>query len=455
MPLPMETDVIVIGAGIAGLVAARDLVAAGHTVIVLEARDRVGGRTLSAQQAGQTIDLGGQWMGDQHVRLRTLASELGIESFAQLAKGKKVLLRGDSRKTFSGFLPKIGILPLLDLGIAITRLERLAKRVVLDDPMTTREAATLDAQTAADWIARRVRSRGAREMLGIATQMIFAAEPKDLSLLFLLLYAKSGGGFQRLAEIEGGAQERRFVTGAQSISERLAARITAKLLLEHPVRSIEQDASGVTVHSAKGTFRAARVIVAVPPALACKIEGLPVERAKLHARMPMGSVIKCIASYDRPFWREAGYSGEAISTTGIVRATFDDCSRDGDHAALVAFIVGDAAKQLRDSPDRQQRVIAELVTLHGPAAGSPIAYVDRDWQAEEWSAGCYVGVMPPGVLSEAGNQLRAVCGRLHFAGTETAVHHVGYIEGAIESGERVAREIRDAILHVVPGMTPR
>ncbi len=437
-------DVIVIGAGVAGLVAARELVRTGASVTVLEARDRVGGRTLSHELGGQTIDLGGQWMGDKHHRLRTLATELGVESFAQHSRGKKILLRGGTRKTFSGFLPKIGMLPLIDLGIALARLERLAKRVDLEDPL--RMDRELDAQSVADWLARRVRSKAARDMLALATQMIFAVEPRELSLLYFLLYAKSGEGLQRLAEIERGAQERRFTQGMQAISVRLAERSGARILLEHGVRGIEQDASGVAVHTTKGTFRGARAIVALPPATAAKLDGLA-DRAPLLERMKMGSVIKCIASYQRAFWRDAGYSGEAFSTSGAVRATFDDCSPDGSHAALVAFIVGDPARELRSLDDaaRRQRVLAELATLHGPAAHTPTAYIDKDWQADEWAGGCYVGVMAPGVLSDVGTVLRTPLGRVHFAGTETALHHVGYIEGAIESGERAAAEVRASL----------
>jgi monoamine oxidase len=156
----------------------------------------------------------------------------------------------------------------------------------------------------------------------------------------------------------------------------------------------------------------------------------------------MGSVIKCIASYDRPFWRDAGYSGEAFSTTGVVRATFDDCDASGSHAALVAFIVGDAAKRLRGTDDatRKRVVLDELATLHGPEAARPLAYADKDWQTDEWSGGCYVGLVPPREMASAGAALRAPLGRVSFAGTETATEHVGYLEGAIESGERVARE---------------
>ncbi|HEU0032774.1 MAG TPA: flavin monoamine oxidase family protein [Kofleriaceae bacterium] len=442
-----STDVIVVGAGVAGLVAARELVRADHEVIVLEARDRVGGRTLSRTLDGQTIDLGGQWMGDQHHRLRALAAELGVESFAQHAKGKKILARGDGKLvTFSGFLPKIGLLPLLELGGVLRKLERLAKGVPLADPMATRDASQLDAQTVADWLDRHVKRRATREMLELATQMIFAAEPRELSMLYFLLYARSGEGLQRLAEIERGAQERRFTTGMQSISQRLADRLSARVRLDHPVYAVEQDASGVTVHTKQGPLHARRVILALPPALLKKLEitpALPAARLQLHREMAMGSVIKCIASYRRPFWREAGYSGEAFSPGGLVRATFDDCSADGRHAALVAFVVGDAARALsRESPDqRRLMVLGELARLHGPTAAAPVAYVDHDWLADDWATGCYVGLMRPGLLAQTAAAMRAPCGRIHFAGTETATHHIGYIEGAIESAERVVREI--------------
>lgn len=439
-----EMNVIVVGAGFAGLVAARALVRAGATVTVLEARERVGGRTLSTELGGQVVDLGAQWIGDQHHKLRALADELGIVHFEQYAAGKKVLDRGDKLRTFSGFLPRLPIMALGELGLAMLKLERYAKRVPLESPLAA--PAEWDQITVADWLDRNIRRGAARDMIELATQMIFAVEPRELSFLYFLLYINSGAGLRRLADIKRGAQERRLATGAQSVAQKLADELADRVRLGHAVRAVEQDASGVTVHTTRGPFRAERAILALPPALLAKIDFTPAvseERTLIHTRMPAGSVIKCIAAYDRPFWREAGYSGEAFSPRGLVRATFDDCSADGSHAALVAFVVGDAARELATRPDaeRRQLVLADLGRLHGAAAHTPVAYVDKNWLAEEWSSGCYVGVLAPTLLTRVAAALRRPEGRLHFAGTETAIHHVGYLEGAIESGERAAHEV--------------
>jgi monoamine oxidase len=441
-----KIDVAVVGAGISGLVAARRLSAAGASIAVLEARDRVGGRAESVEVGGQVVDLGGQWLGATHARLAGLADELGVTTFPQHVDGTKVIERQGRRATFNGFFPRLPLLDVLELGYRMVRLDRMARRVSLADPSSCRRAGEWDALSLDDWLAGSVRTEGARDLLRLAAQMVFAAEPRDLSFLFFLFYLHAGDGIRRLTESRGGAQDRRFAGGAQEIARRLADPLGSALCLGRPARSVEQDDGGVTLATSTGELAAGRVILALPPAMLDRIAfrpALPAARATLHRDMPGGSILKCVAAYERPFWREAGYSGEAFSTDGAIRAVFDDSSADGNHAALVAFAPGDAARRLGALPAEERRrvVVAELVRHFGDAAARPIAYADKDWSADPWSAGCYTGVAPPGLLTAVGRSLRGPCGRIHFAGTETATHHVGYFEGAVEAGLRAAEEV--------------
>lgn len=327
---------------------------------VLEARDRVGGRTLSQPLGADVIDLGAQWIGPTQDRVAKLARDLGVETFPQLHEGKKLLDRDGTVTPYSGLIPKLPIVHLLEAALGIARLELLARKVPTDHPDRARNAARWDAMTAEDWLSRSIRTRGAKTVLRIATEMIFGAEPRDLSFLYFLFYLRSGGGFLRLAEIEGGAQQDRLVGGAQQLSIRLGERLDGRVEMNAPVTAILQDSDGVTVR--KGTegaeLRARYVILALSPSLAHRIPvtpALPAARLALQQRMPMGSVIKCVAAYKSPFWREMGLSGEAISDGSPLRAVFDDTSHDGKQPALVAFIVGDAARTFSAEPAEMRR----------------------------------------------------------------------------------------------------
>lgn len=443
MARPGAASIVIVGAGLSGLAAARELSSAGADVTVLEARDRVGGRTLSQRLGKDSIDLGAQWIGPTQDRVAALADELGVETFRQYSTGRKVLELGGKRTTYRGLIPRVPLLGLLETGVGMARLERLAKSVPLERPMAARRAESWDRITTEDWMRSALRTASARSLLTIATEMIFAAEPRDLSFLYFLTYLRSGGGLNRLVEIERGAQQTRFIGGAQQLSDRLAQSLGERVRLTAPVRAIEQDDRGVTVRYDGGELRADRAIMAMAPALCARIEcSLSERRRALGERMPMGSVIKCVIGYDRAFWRDAGFSGEAVTDGSPIRAVFDDTSHDGGEPALVAFIVGDAAKAWsgREPQARRAAVIAHLARLFGAAAKTPSAYVDKDWQSDEWSGGCYVGLLGPGAVGEVGSALREPCGRVHFAGTETAVRWMGYLDGALEAGERAARE---------------
>jgi monoamine oxidase len=445
-----ELDVAIVGAGLSGLTAARVLAAAGLDVLVLEARDRVGGRTLSRRLGDDTIDLGGQWIGPTQDRVARLAGELGVTTFPQHHRGKKLVEQNGTVRAYRGFLPKLPITHLAELGLRIAQLERWSRQLPIGEPAAVARAEEWDDRTLADWIEATVRTQGARELITVAAEMVLAAEPRELSFLYFLHYLRAGGGLLRLTQTDGGAQERRMVGGAQELSLRMAKGLGERVRVTSAVTAIEQDVRGVVVRVPGGPVRARRAIVAVPPALSARIDlgaARSPARAAVEAGMPMGSVIKCVAAYREPFWRRRGLSGEAVSTVGAVRATFDDGSHDGTQAALVAFIVGDAARaQAGRAPEaRKTTVLADLVRLFGAEAATPIAYVDHDWTGEKWSGGCYTGVMGPGVLSHHSAALRAPAGRIHFAGAESATEHIGYFDGAIGAGQRAAGEVLAAL----------
>lgn len=449
-PSPAEpVDVVIVGAGLAGLAAARRLEALGRSVLVLEARDRVGGRTLSHRlSSGDVIDLGAQWIGPGQDRIAALVGELGLHPFPQRCEGKKVLALGDKVSTYKGDIPSLPVLGLLSLHTAIQRIDRLSAEVPLEAPHRAPKARAWDAMTVETWKQRNVPTAGARALVDVAVEAIFAASPREISLLHFLLYLRSGGGLMKLSTIRGGAQQTRLREGFQEVSRRLAETIRGPVLLEAPARRILQDGEGVTVQHARGEARGRFAVVAVPPALAGRIEHdppLPAARDQLTQRMPMGSVIKCVAVYERPFWRDRGLSGEAVCDRDPVRIAFDDSPEDGGHGAIVAFLLADAARRAGAAPPeaRRREVLAALARFFGEEAARPVEYVEKDWSAEPWSRGCYAGVMPPGVLTEYGAALREPVGRVHWAGTETAVRWMGYMDGALESGERVAQEIHE------------
>jgi monoamine oxidase len=375
-----------------------------------------------------------------------LARELGLPTFPQYARGKKIQDFGGRVQTYAGLVPWLGLVGLAEAGLGLLRLAVLSRQVPLADPLAARRGRKWDATTVEEYLMRTLRTDGARAALRLATQMIFCVEPRELSFLYFLFYLHAGQGLVRLSSIRGGAQQDRFVDGAQALSLRMAEALGERITLRAPVSLVEEQADRVVVTHAGGQAEGAFVIFAVPPLLQERVRfspELPEARRELGRNMPMGSTIKCVIAYERPFWRTSGLSGEALSDAGPLRAVFDDTSHDGGHAALVGFIVGDAAKKWHgeSAEARRDAVVAQLVRLFGADASHPTAYVDQDWMGEEWSRGCYVGVMGPGVWSRWGETLRRPVGRIHFAGTETARQWVGYFDGAIEAGHRAADEV--------------
>lgn len=439
-------DAIVVGAGLSGLKAALDLKEAGKSVLVLEARDRVGGRSMPGTICGQTVDFGGQWVGPQQTMLLDQARALGVETYPQYIKGLNLMSYEGRVKTYTA-TPKLALPALLEFDLVDRRWRRDMATLPYGAPWLARCALEWDAQSLAVWMSRNVRTAGARFFVRTVAGALLCIDPAQISYLHFLDMLRAGGGLQTMIGVEGGAQQDKFAGGAWQVPKRMADRLGESVITNAPVHAIEQDSDGARVYSARGVHAARHVIVAVPPILASRIDfapGLPARKAGLLQRMPMGAVIKVHIAYETPFWRLRGLSGSAVSGARHLGTVFDQSLGDDGIGVLVGLIEAEHATAMSAlGPDeRRAAVIADLVHYFGEDAARPLDYVEQDWLAEKWSLGGYMAHMPPGVMTGYGDTLREACGPIHWAGTETATEYAGYLEGALRAGKRAAEEVR-------------
>jgi monoamine oxidase len=447
-----KVDFAVIGAGLAGLATAIALQAGGASVAVFEARERVGGRVVSAPQpdgaAGPplVLDLGAQWVGPGQTEVLGWIKELGLNLVTCGTPGRAVWdLDGQIRTGGTG-LPPLPPRALADLLAAGARAGIMARQISPDAPWRTRRAADWDRLTVADWIGRHLRTAAGRAYAEILVRGNAAIEPRETSVLNLLFDVRSTGSARNMAR----AESFQLREGTEELARRLAERVRDQIRFADPVRAVTQDAAGVTVESDGTAVRCRRVAVCMAPPLAGKLTytpGLPPARASLLAGMKMAASVKFHAVYQRPLWRERGLNGQSMSATDTVGLTYDNSPDDGSgRGVLVGLVVADQARRLSalDPAKREREILTSLGRLLGPALAGPDAIVIQDWQHEEWSEGCYAAIFPPGGWTSYGNTFRAPSGRIHWAGTESTGEWNGYMEGALRSGKQAAAEMLTA-----------
>lgn len=454
MAIMTDVNYCVVGAGFAGLAAALRLKQAGESVALLEARDRVGGRTFTeVRDDGVWIDRGGAWIGPGQDRIKALMTEYGVRSYKQYLDGKAMMIVDGRQYRYSGTIPwTLSPWASANLGAVFLELGQMSKSIPLEAPWEARNAEKWDQITLGKWLSSNTVSKAAHDLLETALAGCYTSAASEVSMLFALYQMASGGGPGFLLGVKDGAQDSRIVGGMGAVYRPMAAEIGDSLHLSQPVRRIDQDADGVTVRSDDMTIRARRVIVAVPIAIASHIiyePMLPVDRSFLHQRMPSGAIYKINIVYDEPFWRHDGLSGQSAAPGSPATVTID-ASTDAERPGVLCVIVeGPIAREMGalDADDRRRTILAELVGRFGDKAASPVDYIEQCWTTERYSGGGMLSHAPPGVLTEFGHALRTPCGRIHWAGTESSAVMCGWVDGAVRSGERAATEVvqREAV----------
>jgi monoamine oxidase len=441
-----RADVVVVGAGFAGLTAARLLTRAGRKVVLLEARNRVGGRVKAGWIAGKTVDLGGMWAGSSQTRLLALLHEYGIHLMPQYLTGKCITEIQGKRYIGDGEAVPLGRANDAELQRVWSRLNALVAQIPVESPWTAPHADEWDRLTLDEWIRSETKNAVVRGMMRLVSRGLLSVEPHEVSFLFFLFGLRSGNSLEEVWGMKHGAQAFHVPGGMHQLAARIATELDSNLVLEEPVTTVSQDAVGVTVAAPGGSWHSDYVLVAVPLPLSARVRydpALPSQRDALAQRSPMASVIKYWIAYREPFWRRRGWNA-LVETDAPPTDEFVDASPPGGDVGLIAgFIQTRLSLDWTTQPieQRKARIAERVAHFLGPEGADPIDYIDNDWPADPWTRGCYGATMGPGVLTTVGPYLRRPFGRIHWAGTETSSVWSGYIEGAIRSGERAAMEV--------------
>ncbi len=443
----LTRDVVIVGAGVAGLTAANDLRKTGLSVVVLEARDRVGGRLWTDHVDGAMLEVGGQWVSPDQDALKDTIVELGLETFQRYREGDSVYIGPDGALTrFTGEIFPVAPETEREMTRLIDLLDTLVAQVDADTPWTHPDAEALDRISFEAWLAEQTSDQEARDNIALfVAGAMLTKPPHAFSTLQALLMAASAGSFSNLVDADF-ILDARVVGGLQKVPLGLAARLGDDVLLEQPVRTIEWSDDGVTAITDDVTVHARHAILAVPPVLYSRISfvpALPRRQQQLHQHLSMGFVIKVHAVYDRPFWREQGLSGTAFSPYELSHEAYDNSNHEDERGTLVGFVSDRLADDVFrvDAAERKERILESLSHYFGPEAKNPIVYFESDWGAEEWTRGAYAASFDLGGLARYGADLRTPVGPIRFACSDIAGAGYQHVDGAIRMGRLAADQI--------------
>ncbi|KAH7639683.1 amine oxidase [Dermatophagoides farinae] len=468
-------NVAIIGAGLSGLYAANILNDYGITnYCVLEARDRIGGRLLTKKDPKVGwVDLGGSYVGPSQHYIQKLIQKLGIETYKIDVTGKSVYLNQKRRYLHNGNeLPSLSNkLVELEIRHVLKLMDEMSEQLPRDEPWKHPQAIEWDRQTFGQFLDKHCWSQEAKDFIAIYIGCCTSCEAYEQSLLWSLWYIRQCDGLDIMYNIENSAQDSKLVGGTQQICQQLLQRIGVdKVKLSKPVTQIIMENKQQQQSESKSLIRIKTldgeclkcnyIIMAIPPVLVQKIHfnpSLPPVYSQMLQKFTMGSAIKCIVYYKEQFWRNDQQQQQQPSLNGNmlincpqpcdgpITYTVDDTKPDGSYPAIVGFIIGDRARDMLErSREERLHYICQSYSraFDSKKALQPIHYEEQNWMAEQYTGGCFTGLGAPGFLTNYGLLLKQPLFDCIFpAGTETSTHWAGFMDGALQSGERAAFEV--------------